>query len=205
MPNARTATSVVVRRQPRQRRARLTRDAILEATIKLLKRGGGSRLTTNQIAAVAGVSIGSLYQYFPDRRAIFAALHDRHVEEASRRIDATLVTNAGARLDVLLRALMQALIDAHSADPALYALLEAELPHGVQGARALHARLRGALRLALAARATRTGRELETTLFVVTHMLDALAHGAILNRPARLSLRAAQDAALVAIMRYLQV
>jgi len=205
VPPPRTPKTTASRRRPRQRRARLTWDAILEATVKLLKSGRGAKVTTNEIAAVAGVSIGSLYQYFPDKRAIFAALHDRHVAEASRRIDATLVTNVGAPLAVLLRALMQALIDAHSSDPTLYRVLDAELPHGGEAARGLQERLRGALRPALTGHPAGRGRRRDATLFVVTHMLDGLAHGAILSRPPGLSLRAAQGASLVAITRYLQV
>lgn len=176
-------------------------DAILDGAVKVLKRGGGARLTTNHIAAAAGVSIGSLYQYFPDKRAIFVALHDRHVDGVSRRIDETLATNAGAPVTVLLRAVLQALIDAHAKDPELYALLDAELPQGGAAARTLHRRLRAALRPALAGR---SGHQPEATLFVVTHMLDALAHGAILNRPPGLSWRAARDASLAAILRYVR-
>jgi AcrR family transcriptional regulator len=46
---------------------------MLDAAIKLLKRGGASAITTNRIAETAGVSIGSVYQYFPNKRAIFIA------------------------------------------------------------------------------------------------------------------------------------
>jgi len=192
------------RRRPIQRRAQQTIDAILDGTVKVLKRAGGGGITTNRIAAAAGVSVGSLYQYFPDKRAIFAALHDRHVEQASRRIEAALVAHADAPLDGLVRALMEALMEAHASDPELYALLDRELPQGGAAARMLHERLRGALRLALAARPAKPGRDLEATLFVVAHMLDALAHGAILNRPPHLSLRAAREEALMAVTHYLQ-
>jgi len=217
------------RRRPIQRRAQQTIDAILDGAVQVLKSGRGQTIatgrgqtiatgrgqtiatgrgqsiTTNHIARAAGVSIGSLYQYFADKRAIFAALHDRHVEQASRRIDAALVTNAGAPLEVVLRALMHALIEAHAADPELYLVLDAELPHGGRGGHPLHERLRSALRPALAAGTAQVGRELETTAFVVTHLLDALVHGAILNRPPRVSLRRAQDQFLQAILRYLRL
>lgn len=191
------------RRRPIQRRAQETIDAILDGTVRLLKSGSRRAITTNHIARTAGVSIGSVYQYFPDKRAIFAALHDRHVEEASRRIDATLVSNTGAPLEVLLRALMRALGEVHAADPELYLFLHAELPPGGRGAHTLHDRLRDVLRLALAAHTTKVGRELETTAFVVTHLLDALVHGAVLHRPRQVSLRSAQDEFLQAILRYL--
>jgi AcrR family transcriptional regulator len=77
--NPKTKRSVV-RREPKQRRARETVEAVLDAVVRVLKKHGVDGVTTNRIADAAGVSIGSVYQYFPDKRAIFTALHDRHVE-----------------------------------------------------------------------------------------------------------------------------
>ena len=57
----------------------MTVDAMLDAAVKLLKRGGASSITTNRIAETAGVSIGSVYQYFPNKNALFVALHERHI------------------------------------------------------------------------------------------------------------------------------
>src|SRR5580692_11103859 len=105
------------RRRPRQQRARQTVDAILAAVERVLKRSGIGGVTTNRIAEVAGVSIGSVYQYFPDKRAIFTALHDRHVEQIARLIESTLVQHAAAPLDDLVRALVGALVEAHGVDP----------------------------------------------------------------------------------------
>jgi AcrR family transcriptional regulator len=62
-------------------RSHQTVEAILHAVIRILKREGFEAITTNRIAEVAGVSIGSVYQYFPDKRAIFVALHQRHIEQ----------------------------------------------------------------------------------------------------------------------------
>lgn len=67
----------VVRRTPVQHRARQTVEAVLDAVVRVLKRHGVDGVTTNRIAVAAGVSIGSVYQYFPDKRAIYTALHDR--------------------------------------------------------------------------------------------------------------------------------
>jgi AcrR family transcriptional regulator len=64
------------RKQPRQERARATRDAVLLGAERLLDTEGPDALTTNRIAEAAGVSIGSLYQYFPHKQAIIAALID---------------------------------------------------------------------------------------------------------------------------------
>src|SRR5271170_6580599 len=93
---------VPVRRQPKQRRACQTVDAILEAVIRILKREGVDALTTNRIAEVAGVSIGSVYQYFPDKRAILVALHQRHIVEIDRIVESTLVKHAESSLEKLM-------------------------------------------------------------------------------------------------------
>jgi AcrR family transcriptional regulator len=135
-----------------QRRSRQTVDAVLDAVVRILKREGVEHVTTNRIAEVAGVSIGSVYQYFPDKRAIFAALHDRHAEDMGRRVEALLVLHADASLEHLVRAIVDGLIDAHASDPELYELLSAEVPHA-PGERSLESRLRSALRLAIMARA----------------------------------------------------
>src|SRR6202042_2504846 len=105
------------RRKPTQRRARQTVDAILDAVVRVLKREGFGAVTTNRVAEVAGVSIGSVYQYFPDKGAIFVALHQRHIEHVDRLIQATLVENADATLETLFRAMIDAMVDAHTPDP----------------------------------------------------------------------------------------
>lgn len=74
------------RRNPKQARAQATVDAILAATFQLLEAEGESRLTTNRIAERAGVSIGTLYQYFKDRDAILTAMGERQAETLRRKI-----------------------------------------------------------------------------------------------------------------------
>jgi AcrR family transcriptional regulator len=190
-------------RRPKQYRAQKTVEAILDAVTRVLAKGGATAVTTNRIAEIAGVSIGSVYQYFPDKGAIFSALHDRHVEEMSRLVERTLVEHAAASLEALIRALVEAVVAAHATDPALYELLRV-VPH-VPGAPDFAVRLRGALRLALAARASELGRrrDLDALLFVVTNQIDSLCHAAVLRRPPRLSLAAAKDEAVRAVLAYL--
>lgn len=87
----------VRRRAPKQRRAQQTVEAVLDAVARLVKRGSVEGITTNRIAATAGVSIGSLYQYFPDKRAILVAVRDRHVEQMGRLVERTLVSTPQCR------------------------------------------------------------------------------------------------------------
>jgi AcrR family transcriptional regulator len=195
-----------VRREPKQRRARETVEAVLDAVVRILKRNGVEGVTTNRVAEVAGVSIGSVYQYFPDKRAIFTALHDRHVSQITSLIESTLVQHAAAPLDGLVRALVGALVEAHGTDPELHELLSTEVPHGAGGARAFEERLRGAFRLAIASRAEErlAPADLDRILFVVPLMVEALAHGVALRRPAKLSLAAAKEEAVRAVLAYLR-
>ncbi|HEV8550822.1 MAG TPA: TetR/AcrR family transcriptional regulator [Polyangiaceae bacterium] len=80
----------VVRKLPRQARAQATVGAILEATVQILDREGLDAATMARIAEVAGVSVGSIYQYFPHRDAILHALQDREFERALKLIQELL-------------------------------------------------------------------------------------------------------------------
>jgi AcrR family transcriptional regulator len=194
-----------VRRQPQQGRARQTVEAVLDAVVRILKREGMSAVTTNRIAEVAGVSIGSVYQYFPDKRAIFIALHERHVEAIDSMVKTTLLKHAASPLNTLMRAMIEAMVEAHQNDPELYELLYNEVPHRVEGTQDFAARLHGAFRLALAARANelKSRRDLDTLVFVVTHMVESLSHAAALARPKGISLTTAKEEAVRAVLSYL--
>lgn len=118
--------------------------------IRLLKRGGLSAITTNSIAATAGVSIGSVYQYFPDKQAIFVALHERHIRQVDEVILRKIAENEGEELDRLVASLLDGMIEVHASDPELAALLDSEVPHRADGAREFSIRLHEPLRKALA-------------------------------------------------------
>jgi AcrR family transcriptional regulator len=200
------AKAVLLRRHPRQRRARATVESVLDAVVRILKREGSDGLTTNRIAEVAGVSIGSVYQYFVNKGAIFKALHERHIAEIDRVVQSTLVEYASSPLEELMRAMIEALVDAHRTDPELYELLFAEVPHRADGSREFAVRLHGAFLLAISSRARelKKGRDLDSVVFVVTHMAEALSHGVVLRRPATLSLEEAKEEAVRAILAYLR-
>lgn len=199
------ATKGTHRRLPKQRRARQTVDAILDAVVRVLKREGFQAVTTNRIAEVAGVSIGSVYQYFPDKQAVFVALHQRHINQIDRMIETKLIEHAGSSLDDLMRAMIEGMIDAHRADPELYELLATEVPHRAEGTRAFALRLHGAFWLALSSRADelKKGRDLAKLVFIVTNMVDSLSHAALFSRPPRLSLQAAKAEVVRAVLAYL--
>ena len=70
------------RKHASQERSRATVDALIEATARILVREGFDKASTNRIAEVAGVGVGSLYQYYPGKEALVAAVIDRHAPPA---------------------------------------------------------------------------------------------------------------------------
>jgi AcrR family transcriptional regulator len=114
------------RKSPRQERARATVDAILGAAADLFAARGYARTNTNHIARRAGVSVGSLYQYFPNKDAILTALLDRHL----RAVEATIarcvlvIEDAAVPLRTGVRHLLEELLELHEADPRLTRAVE---------------------------------------------------------------------------------
>ncbi|ACL94424.1 TetR/AcrR family transcriptional regulator [Caulobacter vibrioides] len=111
------------RRTPRQPRSEATVEAILEAAFQLLEQGGVRALTTNHIAERAGVSVGTLYQYFKGKQAILAALAQRQAAAARDRIAAIVID--GPRISAV-RMIVRTLATAFEGAPATRrALLDA--------------------------------------------------------------------------------
>jgi AcrR family transcriptional regulator len=112
------------RKSPSQTRSRVTVDVILEATARILGEHGYAGTNTNRIAEVAGVSIGSIYQYFPNKEALVAALRDRHSRDMHVLFQRVIGRRAGGSLLDGIAALVSALMQAHRADIALHVILE---------------------------------------------------------------------------------
>lgn len=98
------------RRAPSQARSLQTVEHVLEGAARVFKREGFAA-TTNRIAVEAGVSIGSLYEYFPNKQALLVALAERHVAEAERGVAAALEARPGTAQ--LLAALQAAILASH--------------------------------------------------------------------------------------------
>jgi AcrR family transcriptional regulator len=84
------ATSVSLRKQPVQQRSAKRVELMLEACARLIDELGYDGVTTTLIAERAGVAVGSLYQFFPDKRAVVQALTKRHLEHFTAEIDRRL-------------------------------------------------------------------------------------------------------------------
>lgn len=124
-----------MRKMPSQARSRATVDAIIEAGARVLGDRGWAGFTTNMVAAVAGISIGSLYQYFPDKLSLVEAVRRRHFEEVLSVLRTATATEGTLQHGV--EALVQGMIDAHRLDPELHRVLLDEVP-GLEGTRSAH-------------------------------------------------------------------
>jgi AcrR family transcriptional regulator len=109
-PGTRLRRRIRQRKQPVQTRSRATTDALLEATLQVLIRDGYTHLTTTRVAERAGVSVGTLYQYFPDKRSLVTALKVRYFGLMVGAVDAALSADGSADLGALLRRALLALV-----------------------------------------------------------------------------------------------
>ena len=111
------------RKRPQQERSRLTVDAILEAALQVFSTGGHASLTTTAVAARAGVSVGTLYQYFPDRDALVSGLVERWHAEKRAALEAAWAEARQRPLAEAADALVDAFARAVTRDPEPSALL----------------------------------------------------------------------------------
>src|SRR5688500_9562351 len=121
-------------RAPRQARAQQTVSVILEAAKRVLIQEGYEATTTNRVAHVAGVSIGSLYQYFPNKEALVASLAEAHLDEILRLVEDGLADTAELPLADSVRSLVSAMLRVHQLEPALHRVLHEQVPrlHGYE-------------------------------------------------------------------------
>lgn len=167
------------RRRAKQPRAQQTIAAVLEAAAQVLQREGYARATTNRIAERAGVSVGTLYQYFADKEQIFDALIGREIEGLLGVLQRVAFDPKDSIADSL-RHLLQLLVRARPDAPLLYRSLE-HVPNALFRRRVADARGRviGWVRefLALHQNEIRV-RDLDVAAFVVVAAAEGIAVGA---------------------------
>ncbi|QDQ84136.1 TetR/AcrR family transcriptional regulator [Paraburkholderia megapolitana] len=114
------------RKQPQQARSQATVDAIFDATIQVLLADGLQRLTTIRVAERAGVSVGTLYQYFPQKQALLFAVLQRHLERVARTMEVAATSAHGASVSTMVKTVVGAFVKAKTEDldeaRALYAV-----------------------------------------------------------------------------------
>lgn len=175
-----------MRRRPRQHRSQALVDTLLDATAKLLARAPLDALTTNRIAQVAGVSVGSLYQYFPDKQALAGALIERKAGRDLEELSQAVLAAAPQGLEAALRVVTQVVVEQHRRDAALMrALLGLVKPTGrFEIVRALAAQGRERMQALLEAYAEelRPG-PVAVQRFVIGRALEEVVHAALTEAP----------------------
>jgi AcrR family transcriptional regulator len=100
------------RKQPLQARSKVTVDAIFEATIQVLLRDGTQRLTTTRVAERAGVSVGTLYQYYPNKQALLYGVLQRHLVRIGNAVEEAACSAHQAPLAAMTRTVVNAFVSA---------------------------------------------------------------------------------------------
>ncbi len=173
-----------------QQRSRATIEALVEATARVLVKEGFDQANTNRIAHEAGVSIGSLYQYFPSKEALVVAVIERHKSEMVDVLRRTLVKVETLPIDKAARELVEMMIEAHRVNPRLHRVLVEETPRtGELGAidsfdRDFHALIRAYLERH---KAGLRPLDLDLAAYICVRSTEALTHGAVVDSPERLS------------------
>jgi AcrR family transcriptional regulator len=194
------------RKTPSQSRSRDTVDAILAATARVLVKEGYDRASTNKIALAAGVSIGSLYQYFPSKEALVAALIDRHNLEMLAICESQMAALANEDPGRATRSMVRALLRAYAVEPRLHKVLIEQVPRTGELNRICEfdAQIAALIRSYLEAHRDKLlPRDLDLAVFVVISAVQAVTQRAVLERPEALSGEALVEEIALLTLRYL--
>lgn len=194
-----------VRREPRQERALHKVSLILEATMQLLERGDIGSLTTDAIAARAGVSIGTLYQYFDNKQGILDALSQREIDAMQARVMKALRSpdddgdgSPGHRI----RRVVRAVLSAYGGRRRVHrALLEYALARG-PGTR-LHPLYSGIVQLLITGEVGRAPHS-PGDAFVLTHAIGGVVRGIVSQHPVPVPRDEIEDSLVRLIERFEQ-
>lgn len=164
-------------------------DAILDATAAVLRELGYDGLTTNKVADAAGVSVGSLYQYFPGKDALVTALLLRWAEHWQRVFLGALANVAEAPIPDVIDAVIEVLADQEESDPQLAFVLMNQIPRvGELGQLIAYneEKIAVPLRAFLVARkADLPGIEPRAAAFLLTHAIPPMLQRMRITRPSR--------------------
>ena len=197
--------SIIPRKIPTQPRSRAMVEALIEATARVLRTEGAEAVSTNRIATVAGVSVGSLYQYFPGKDSLIYAVLERQETAQLVLMKEALGAHVGGPLPDLVRTAVGALVRFHRDDPELTRVLLEQrrrliairpLPH-------LEEAFSAVIVTALRARAHELrDLPLEIAAFIIQRTVDALAFETVLRRPELLEDKRFEDELVELILRY---
>jgi AcrR family transcriptional regulator len=197
------------RKQPTQSRSRETVEVILIAAERVLARDGVTGLTTPRIAEVAGISVGSLYQYFPNKEAICGALIERTLEQYHRLLQAALDATHPLPVDAAFKSVIDGMLTVYLHNAKLHAGLMEMVP--LAGRQELYrrwlARHTAAVTRDFEARGAEVRQPADLTAYMLMCTADgvmqALTHDGLSEERARQLIREVTDLA-VAYLRPLR-
>jgi AcrR family transcriptional regulator len=176
------------RKRPKQERSQATVEAILTATAHILTESGYDQFNTNRVAELAGVSIGSLYQYFPNKEALIVALAEQHASEMVALAQHHLEGLGDCSVSEVLSRIIKAAFAAHAVNPRLHRVLNEQVPRSVVMRQITEVRMEDMLRSFLEKRRDQVKPEnLDLTVFIVGNTIESLTHRAALDCPELLS------------------
>ena len=181
-----TRTATKPRKQASQARSRATVDALVEATARILVDEGFDKASTNRIAERAGVSVGSLYQYFPSKEALVIAVAERHNREIMQAVGVALDELGSLPVEAAVRRLIGVAIDGHRVNPELHRVLAEEVPRtgDLEGLRYVNEDAGRRFRQFLEEHRDEVAvQDLDLAAFVCATSIESLTHNAVLHRP----------------------
>lgn len=188
-------------RTPRQARARATVDVILMAAAHILTAEGPARLSTNRVAGRAGVSVGSLYQYFRNKQELLDSLRERYTSWMEQAIDERVANKEVLPLREAVRSSVERLVAMHRLDPALHAQFSGDgHPHAPEKERDYRARIQTYLEEHGASL-----RPMDAALasYIISRVTAALLHGTAQDAPEWLEHPHFADEVTELLVRYL--
>ena len=163
------------RKSPTQERSRFTVEQIVQAATQVFADRGYAGATTNHIAERAGVSIGSLYQYFPNKEAILVSLAKRHIEIAGNTLMGLVAERNLYETDLteLLRLFIKATLELHTGNPRLNYVILSEAVWSAEATLDTHRQV-----------SVKNSRH---AAYILVHMIKDLAHEFVIHPPAGMS------------------
>ncbi len=182
------------RKLPKQERSKVAVAAILEATTRILTEEGYEKANTNRIAERAGVSIGSLYQYFPNKESLMNALIVKHSDEIIELVESKLINFDDSPVEIVIPEIIKAVIAAHAIDPRFHQVLNEEIPQSERSQQMQKAegKIVELLRLYLSRWANSPNQRLservrpenlDMTVFILSRTVESLCHSAVIEQP----------------------
>lgn len=194
------------RKEPRQERSRATFDAIVSAAAEVFDRMGYDRTTTDAIAERAGVSVGSLYQYFPTKDAVLRKLAEHHIAAIVRALTPVILdSDVSTDLTTFLSALTERYFAVRRKAPRLFQVLyeQAPIPETLQ-ARVLEVEAAARNGVASYLRvAPEVARDPDLSAAMVMVALEALTVRLIIYPPPGCDVEALQGEAVAMLRGYL--